>query len=224
VDLTSTDLVVSARDWGYTVTIRQIERWREAGIIPGALQHGRGQGQGSFWVHPPEAADRLRIFLEIRRPSELLAETAVRMWQRGCPMPASEVRKHLTKAMKFHRKVRRQAITVGPSRMGEKLADNAWHRPRNRRTLGIEDFDQAAYNRAQELGEAIWSQFSPSPPAISGDTAKLIEGALHLNDQEYAVANALGADLVGEIMTAFPMFANADNYLRLGIRSNVLRL
>jgi len=90
--LADTQVITAARRAGYTLTARQLERWRQHGLIPGSqVQHlGRGQGSRSSY----DKAAVAQIIEAARRVSALdsLAETALCLFAEGFPISEHTVR------------------------------------------------------------------------------------------------------------------------------------
>lgn len=208
--LTTGDLIREAAGRGYSVTSRQLERWRNARVLPEGRKRGRGQGGGTHWTYPPTSLARLLAFLEIRRPREPIAATAVRLWLRGHDLPLDRVRRHLASALATPKRIRRTVAQLGMVRFGERFAEDARRKPVSRRKHGVEKFDHAAYDRFVGIGEAIASAFqNPSAP-LPPDSVASIATMMNPSSAVLSVVAALEADFNQEIATALPLVAAGD--------------
>jgi hypothetical protein len=222
MNLTTEDLIQAATRWGYPVTSRQLERWRNAGVLPKMSRHGRGKGRGALWVYPPEATGVLRTFLEIRQPHEVLAETAVRMWLRTDENPSPILRKQFRAASTTHRSLRRKFARTSPRDYGEALAETAQRRPAARGPFGDAKFDQTAVDQVRDLGEALGMAFVQTGKPVTPEGQSAMKRALQVTPAEEAVVDMLGADLPDLISAALPRMAGGDEALESATDAELL--
>jgi hypothetical protein len=207
--LTTGELVAAAKAKGYRVSSSQLERWRQAGLIPGARRRGRGKGAGVSWRHPEAAKDQLLVLLEIRRPREPLSELAIRLWLRSLDVPMPKVKEHLEHIVSIFPRLRKRVGELGIVGFGEKFADMLQRTPKKRSTYGIEVFDENGYDQAREVGEAVAAQFTLAA-APTEEHLAAIELALKVRPSERSIIAALGANLKEEIHGALPLLSSGD--------------
>ena len=64
---TSADLIRHAKKSGDKLSTRQLERWRNARLLPASRRHGQGRGRGSVWNYEPNAIERLDVIPRFER-------------------------------------------------------------------------------------------------------------------------------------------------------------
>lgn len=85
-------LIGHASDHGYEVTKRQLESWRNQGLLP---QQTRGAQRGlrPTWTSPPGSAEKLLRLLKLRETTTKNPEALLlSLWLRGEPQPPARVR------------------------------------------------------------------------------------------------------------------------------------
>lgn len=213
--LSSSDLIAAARARGYKVTLSQLERWRQAGLIPAARRRGRGKGAGVAWIHPEIARDQLLTLLEIRCPREPIAELAVRLWLRKFDVPMPKLQEHLANVLEIFPRLRRQVRERGVVGFGEAFADMLRRTPSKRAAYAIEHLDREGYDRASGIGEAVAAQFDGITAAPTEEQAALIEAAMKVSATEQSIIDALGANFKDEIRNAMPVLSRGEIRLQL---------
>jgi len=71
----------------------QIERWRQAGLLPAASRQYPGRGSGSIASYPPEAVARVVEVAGLVRPRHPLSEVALILFARGRTIPSEVVKR-----------------------------------------------------------------------------------------------------------------------------------
>lgn len=206
--MTTAELIAQAAAVGHSVTERQIERWRYAGILPAARQRGRGKSRGALWLHPPRAATALQTFLEIRGLREPLASVAVRMWLRGIDIPFAKLRRLFPSALGISRKLRRQVNRLGPVGYAEDLADRVMGSAGARERYGVND--EGGYERIQQALEVITNAFAPTGAGPSDRALGHLLRCFGYTAAENAMLSHIGVDMKTEMRAAVPLIGDAD--------------
>jgi hypothetical protein len=193
-----------------------MERWRNAGALPAVRQRGRGKAQGALWLHPPEAAKALRLFLETRRPRESLAAIVVRMWLRGADIPLPKLRRALPQALHVGRTMRLRVNSTGPVAFAEDLADRAMRSPRTREKYG------GSYGVMQQALEVVGNAFARNGSAPSDEALANLVQCFGYSARESAVFDYVGADMTQEMRTALPAIGDADIALMTASDEDIL--
>lgn len=203
--LTVEQMVDESSGRGYDVTARQIESWRALAIVPCGRQEGLGRGAGSRRLYPHFAQERLLAFLALRRPRELLAETAVRMWLRGHEFARDDIRAFLRRTSVPGR-IKREIAKRGVVGYGEGLAEDARRKPKVRMKFG--DESATALRNVQEFGEGIARMFLEPSAAIP---EKMITSlADQLTPSQSDLTTRFGLDLPADFSETFPLIASDD--------------
>jgi hypothetical protein len=86
-------LCAEVRHRGFEVSPRQIERWRQAHLLPGPVRHGLGRGKGSSAAYPPETADHvIRVIQALRATGRRLDLVALVLFAEGDPVDERALR------------------------------------------------------------------------------------------------------------------------------------
>src|SRR5580700_9726807 len=91
-------LIEEAAKLGYTVTERQIDRIRHAGLLPEARLISLGRGAGMSALHAPEDTAQLIAVLQQLRKRRSFSEAAFQLWIAGYRIDNKTVRKSLFRA------------------------------------------------------------------------------------------------------------------------------
>lgn len=90
--LADAELATSISAAGAPVTPWQVERWRQAGLIPPAVRAYEGRGRGSSAVYPEGTVERGVEVAGLIRPRRSLGEVALVLFSRGRPVPPRVVK------------------------------------------------------------------------------------------------------------------------------------
>jgi hypothetical protein len=86
------ELIEAAAARGAAITPAQLERWRHAGLVPGNLSRGAGQGRGSTSTAAPGIVDLLVWLAAHARPGRRPHHLALEAFGAGLPVPEATVR------------------------------------------------------------------------------------------------------------------------------------
>ena len=92
---TDAQLVVQAAGVGLTISTRQIERWREQGLIPRNIRRGQGRGRGSRSDAPPGTAELVMCLAQHARRGRRPRDLALLAFGAGLAVPELTIRRAL---------------------------------------------------------------------------------------------------------------------------------
>ncbi len=110
---------------GVVVSERQLERWREANLLPLGKQIFDRPGHGGAWLFPLETVDLAVAIRQLQTERNDLAWIRWELWWRGCPAPESCWRPELSKqAEKLDGYLHRLRRILRRERSGDDLRRN----------------------------------------------------------------------------------------------------
>ena len=122
-EITAAALAAVARELG--VGQRQLEDWRERGLVPRPRRAGY-QGKRPIWLYPAHAEAQLRAAVRLRKGTRDLDAIKVALWAEGFPIPLDELRESLFVVVaRFERALVDEVTRFAPSdHQGTNLVDD----------------------------------------------------------------------------------------------------
>lgn len=196
---TSADIVSALRAQGENVTSEQLERWRQARLIPSARQVIRGGRGGTTWLHPAETLEQVIALVRLRPRKIGLAEATVRLWMARFELEEVVVRRALASVMERHERGRAALASVN---VAEKFGDGLARSRSRRQWWGISTpFEQMEV----VLGvEAVMRALAENRP-LSHDEGVAIGRIFARKPGERAALASLTSNFPAELTTAFDL-------------------
>lgn len=185
------------------VTARQLERWRQRGLLPQPSRPGKGRGAGRSVEYPPDHLPRALEVAVLARGLPSLHFVAVVLFVRGRPLSEETVRASYTGVLAHFRCLSRRAADRGATKQAETppqptAADRAdMAEPVVRDRLMRDARSQHLRERIAEAGLGVQATFSGMARGLTGLT---LIGRLTRADRDALVA-ALG---LGHLDTTLP--------------------
>ncbi len=216
VTVTDAELVRRARDWGYSITGRQLERWRNDGIVPPLSARGRGRGRGQSRFYTTDPSEQLRELLRLRDAQVPLAECAVRLWLTGFDITLDALRQHLPRALKSVARFRK--LLRSPN-FATRFAEYLTRRPQARKSVfGDRSWNRKRYDEAIHLAQGWATTPESLPEEARRDFYSVTARMPTLNEDERAFLISLGgapdtmmADVVPLLDRIFEKIADASD-------------
>jgi hypothetical protein len=188
---------------GVQVTVEQLERWRQARLVPAARRVGRGGRNGVNRLHPAGTAARVLALVRLRPRAIGLAEATVRLWIAGFDLEEAVVRGALHRIVARHRKARAQ---LSPERVAESFGDElARSRKARRRWGATSKSGETTALLAVELVVRALAQNRPLDPVGTGALSHIFVP----EDAERAAITTFTTDLGAEVGAAFDALRTA---------------
>ncbi len=110
---TAEQLLVVATSENYTVSLRQLERWRKQDLLPRPRVIHLGQGPGTCSVYPPGTDQQLLAVCRLYGKKRNAHHVRWYLWMEGYPIPLPTIRKML------------DALVLAPMRKLQKTSGQA---------------------------------------------------------------------------------------------------
>lgn len=207
------DLIEGARSWGYSVSPRQLERWRNDGLLPPLAVRGRGRGRGQERYYHTDPTEQIRKLLDLRKSGVSGAESAIRLWLAGYPIDLNDVRRHLPRALKSVHRFRKH---LGSPAFAERFAEYLHRTPRAREAwFGDRFWNQERYDLSVKAAAAL-AQNDGAQSRDGQETLRRFAGRMtNLDENERGLILALGGDpdaLMDQIPSTFQsIFARLED-------------
>ena len=196
---TSADIVSALRARGEHVTAEQLERWRQARLIPSARQIIRGGRDGTTWLHPPGTLEQVLALVRLRPRKIGLAEATVRLWMARFELEEVVVRRALARVMEHHERGRAELASVD---VAEKFGDGLARSRSRRQWWSVSTpFEQMEV----VLGvEAVMRALAENRP-LSRDEGVALGRIFAPKSAERAALASLTSNFPAELTTAFDL-------------------
>lgn len=166
VTITDAELVERAQGWGFSITGRQLERWRNDGILPPLAARGRGRGRGQSRFYSTDPSDQLRELLQLRETRVPLAECAVRLWLTDFDVTLDALRNHLPRALKSVARFRK--LLRSPN-FASRFAEYLTRKPQARQSVfGDRAWNSKRYDEATHLAQG----WATTPDSLSEEARR----------------------------------------------------
>lgn len=171
---------------GHTwLTLRQIERWRKAGLLPRPARRSLGRGRGMESTYPDGADKQLLAVCSLRAKRQSLSSLGWSLWLRGFPVPLDVIRDSIKKSCGMVQLLRRQ-FQKNPA-----WIDDQVHAPSISRTRFYKFVRRRVRNdaRAENFVSLLGRVLLGLPVSGSGirerhEDAKLLNTGLGLNEEK----------------------------------------
>jgi DNA-binding transcriptional MerR regulator len=182
------------------VSRRQLERWRNAGLLPPLAVRGKGRGRGQERYYADDPTSQFAALLELRKSDLPVAECAVRLWLDDFPIELDVVRYHFPLAL---RGVKRFRGYLSNPAFADKFAEYLERRPSSRAAwFGDNSWSPKRYEKAREAMTALQSE-NPTTEQ-RGALRELAAKFINLNSDEKALIENLATDINVEIYDRMP--------------------
>lgn len=198
------ELIAAASYAGFSVTHRQLERWRNQGLMPPLATRGKGRGRGQDRFYQLDPTDQLLKLLHLRSRKVPISECAIRLWLAGSEIDLQAVRRHLPRALKgvhrFRKLLQRASFAID-------FAEYLQRTPRARAFWfrGVQ-WGERQYDKAVNFAQGMASSGAPSLE-VRDDFREVYRRTYSYTEDEQNLIRSLGAEpneLFDRVPQVFP--------------------
>lgn len=208
VELTSAEIVTALHARGESVTLEQLERWRQAALIPQARQVVRGGREATTWVHPAGTLEQVSALVRLRPRAIGLAEATVQLWMGGFDLEEAIVRRALASVMNRHERARAGLANLD---VAEKFGNGLARSPARRKWWGVST--PLEQMELVLVVETVMRAVSENR-ALSHDETVALSTTMARESGERAALASLTSDLSAELTTAFDLMRFVSRIVR----------
>jgi hypothetical protein len=197
--ITAKAIVDAAGAAGIKVTERQLQRWREARLLPLGRQRSHGRGRGTSWVFPPETVGRVIMIAPMAQTGLSLIEIGIALWLRGAEFEEVHVRDwhglRLQRSGDF-------IASADPEEVGENFAERLAHGSAVERRRYNVTSAPGGYDHVQEGVADVFRSLQGPTAALTDSAMAIMIGTLGLTPANIEGMAAAGLDIRRETSAA----------------------